>query len=58
MSCACAHSSVASSATEAPSVSGVELPAVIVASPFFTPNTGLSVASFSGDELGRRLSSR
>ncbi len=38
-----------SSATEAPSVSGVELPAVMVASPALTPNTGLSLASFSGD---------
>ncbi|COX88100.1 Uncharacterised protein [Mycobacterium tuberculosis] len=34
------------------------MPAVIVASPAFTPKTGRSVASFSTLELGRRLSSR
>ena len=38
-----------SSTADAPSVSGVELPAVIVASPSETPNTG-----FEGGELLRR----
>ena len=42
---------------EAPSVSGVELPAVIVASSPL-PKTGLSLASFSIEESGRRLRSR
>ena len=52
-----AHSSDASSTVEAPSVSGVELPAVMVAaSPL--PKTGLSLASFSTVESGRRLLSR
>ena len=56
-SCAAAHSSLASSTVEAPSVSGVELPAVIVAvGP--EPKTGRSVASFSSEESGRRVSSR
>ncbi|SHY60738.1 Uncharacterised protein [Mycobacteroides abscessus subsp. abscessus] len=36
----------------------MELPAVMVASPCFTPNTGFNVASFSTLEFGRRLSSR
>ena len=39
-------------------MSGVELPAVIVASPSLVPKTGLSVDSFSTVEPGRRLSSR
>ena len=41
----------------APSVSGVELPAVIVA-PSPRPNTGLSLASFSTELSGRRFWSR
>ncbi len=53
-----AQSSLASSATEAPSVSGVELPAVMVASPALTPNTGRSFANFSTEESARRLLSR
>jgi hypothetical protein len=48
-----AHSSLASSTTAAPSLSGVELPAVIV-----SPNTGSSFASFSALESGRRFWSR
>src|ERR1700731_2045458 len=40
------------------SVGGGELRAVIVASPFFPPETGRSVASFSALASGRRLSSR
>ena len=51
-----AHSSDASSTAEAPSDSGVELPAVIV--PFSPPKTGLSFASFSSDVSGRRFWSR
>src|ERR1041384_3080600 len=47
-----AHSSLASSTTEAPSLSGVELPAVMV--PSAPPNTGLSLASFSVLESRRR----
>ena len=43
----------ASSTAEAPSVNGVELPAVIV--PFSPPNTGLSFASFSTDESGAQV---
>ena len=43
----------ASSTAEAPSVSGVELPAVIV--PSAPPNTGLSFASFSTDESGAQV---
>src|ERR1700733_6419907 len=54
--CAAAHSSLASSTAEAPSESGVELPAVIV--PSAPPNTGLSLASFSTLESGRRFWSR
>ncbi len=53
MSRAVAHSSLASSTTAAPSDSGVELPAVIV-----SPNTGLSFASLSVLESGRRFWSR
>ena len=49
---------MASNATDAPSVSGVEFPAVIVASPAFTPKTGRSFAIFSTLASGRRLSSR
>ena len=52
-----AHLSEPSSTTEAPSVSGVELPAVIVAAAPL-PNTGLSVASFSTVESARRFWSR
>ena len=51
-----AHSSLASSTVEAPSESGVELPAVIV--PSSPPKTGLSFASFSTVESGRRFWSR
>src|SRR5947209_3940428 len=47
-----AHSSLASSTVAAPSDSGVELPAVIVASGP-SPNTGFSFASFSGEEPQR-----
>lgn len=44
---------------EAPSVSGVELAAVMVASsPSWRPNAGFRPASFSGVESGRRLLSR
>ena len=39
---------------DAPSVSGVELPAVMVA-PSPLPNTGLRADSFSAVESGRRL---
>ena len=56
MSCAAAHSSELSSTTAAPSVSGVELPAVIV--PCSPPKTGLSLASFSAVESARRFWSR
>ena len=49
-----AHSSEASSTVDAPSVSGVELPAVMVAaSPL--PKTGLRVASFSTEESGPQV---
>ena len=51
-----AHSSLASSTAEAPSLSGVELAAVIV--PSSPPKTGPSLASFSGEESGRRFWSR
>ncbi len=50
------HSSVPSSTAEAPSLSGVELPAVIV--PSSPPKTGFSFASFSTVESGRRFWSR
>ena len=43
----------ASSTADAPSDSGVELPAVIV--PFSPPKTGLSFASFSDDESGAQV---
>ena len=56
-SCSEAHASELSSTAEAPSVSGVELPAVIVA-PSPLPKTGLSFASDSTVESGRRLESR
>ena len=57
MPCCSAHSSEDSSTVEAPSVSGVELAAVIVAaSPL--PKTGLSLASFSSEESARRFWSR
>ena len=42
-----AHSSLASNTAEAPSVSGVELPAVSVPWPLRRSNAGLSVANFS-----------
>src|SRR3546814_1627016 len=45
--CACAHSSLDSRQAAAPSVSGVELPAVSVPRPEALSKAGLSVASFS-----------
>ncbi len=49
----------ASSTVDAPSVSGVELPAVIVAGVSSRlPNTGLSAASLSIEVSGRRFASR
>ena len=48
-----AHASLESSTTAAPSDSGVELAAVIV-----SPKTGLSLASLSVLESGRRFWSR
>ena len=43
---------------DAPSVSGVELPAVMVGLAFFLPNTGFNDANFSNEISGRRLLSR
>jgi len=54
-----AHSGDESSTTDAPSDSGVEFPAVIVAGTSRSfPNTGFSDASFSSEVSGRSDSSR
>ena len=54
--CSAAHCSEVISTAEAPSVSGVELPAVMVASPAsFLPKTGFRLPSFSTVESGRML---
>ena len=54
-----AHSSEEMSTADAPSVSGVELPAVMVGSASRPrPKTGLSLPSFSAVESARRLVSR
>ena len=55
---AAAHSSDATRQAAAPSVSGVELPAVSVPLPEVRSNAGLSVASFSSDVSGRSTLSR
>ncbi len=51
--CSAAHSSLASSTVEAPSLSGVELPAVIV--PSDPPNTGFSLASCLQARVGAQV---
>ena len=56
--CAWAHSWLASRQAEAPSVSGVELPAVRVPRPDALSKAGLSVASLSIEVSGRRMLSR
>src|SRR3546814_1902920 len=56
--CAAAHSSLDSRQAAAPSVSGVELPAVRVLRPEALSKAGLSVASFSIEVSARRMLSR